>query len=42
MEIKFSRHAKRRAELYGIPQSTIPGILQEKNCSRELSFEERI
>jgi hypothetical protein len=28
MEIKFSRHAKRRAELYGIPQSAILTILQ--------------
>ena len=30
MEIRFSRHAKRRADLYGIPQSTIVRILKEK------------
>ena len=30
MEITFSRHARRRADLYGIPQSTIVTILQEK------------
>lgn len=27
MKIKFSRHAKRRAKLYKIPESTIKGIL---------------
>ncbi|MBF0506105.1 MAG: hypothetical protein HQL09_04655 [Nitrospirae bacterium] len=27
MEIKFSRHAKRRAKLYGIPESVVTGIL---------------
>jgi hypothetical protein len=30
LEIRFSRHAKRRAGLYGIPESTILMILQEK------------
>lgn len=30
MEIRFSRHATRRANLYGIPQSTIITILKEK------------
>lgn len=30
MEIKFSRHARRRADLYRIPQSTILTILQGK------------
>jgi len=30
VEIRFSRHAKRRAELYGIPPSTIITILKEK------------
>jgi hypothetical protein len=30
VEIRFSRHAKRRADLYGIPQSTILAILKEK------------
>jgi hypothetical protein len=30
VEIKFSRHAKRRAELYGIDQSTILTILKEE------------
>ena len=33
MEIKFSRHAKRRASLYGIPESTILMILQEKELT---------
>ena len=27
MEIKFSRHAKRRAKLYNIPESTILDLL---------------
>jgi len=27
MEIRISRHAKRRAQLYGIPEPTIVGIL---------------
>lgn len=30
MEIKFSRHAKRRAKLYKIPESTILRALQGK------------
>jgi len=30
MEIRFSRHAKRRADLYKIPQSTILTILKDK------------
>jgi hypothetical protein len=30
MEIIFSRHAKRRAKLYGIPESTILRILEGK------------
>ena len=30
MEIKFSRHAKRRARLYKIPESTILKVLEEK------------
>nr|VFK67544.1 MAG: hypothetical protein BECKUNK1418G_GA0071005_11475 [Candidatus Kentron sp. UNK]VFK72745.1 MAG: hypothetical protein BECKUNK1418H_GA0071006_11365 [Candidatus Kentron sp. UNK] len=29
VEIKFSRHAKQRARLYGIPASTVQDILQE-------------
>jgi hypothetical protein len=29
MQIKFSRHAKRRADLYGIPETTISKILGE-------------
>lgn len=28
MEIVFSRHAKRRAKLYGIPESVITGLLK--------------
>lgn len=28
MKIVFSRHAKRRAKLYGIPESVITGILK--------------
>jgi len=31
MEIKFSRHAKRRARLYGIPESTVSAILAKMN-----------
>ena len=31
MEIKFSRHAKRRAKLYGIAESTIVNILTSVN-----------
>ena len=30
MAIKFSRHAKRRAKLYNIPESTILNILKGK------------
>nr|VFK14428.1 MAG: hypothetical protein BECKLPF1236B_GA0070989_106116 [Candidatus Kentron sp. LPFa] len=29
VEIRFSRHAKQRAKLYGIPASTVQDILQE-------------
>jgi hypothetical protein len=28
VKIKFSRHARRRAELYGIPLSIVTGILE--------------
>ncbi len=28
MEIKFSRHARRRADLYKIPQSTVLALLE--------------
>jgi len=31
VEIKFSRHAKRRAKLYKIPESTILRILEGKD-----------
>lgn len=31
MDIKFSRHAKRRAKLYGIPESTVINILADMN-----------
>jgi len=31
MNIKFSRHAKRRAKLYGIPESTVTDILASMN-----------
>jgi hypothetical protein len=30
MEIRFSRHARRRADLYKIPQSTVVAILEKK------------
>ena len=30
VEIKFSRHARRRADLYRIPQSTIVAILEKR------------
>ncbi len=33
MQIKFSRHARRRAELYKIPESTILSILDEKELA---------
>jgi hypothetical protein len=29
MEVRFSRHARRRANLYKISESTVLGILQE-------------
>ena len=31
MEIRFSRHAKRRAKLYGIPEATVTKILTDMN-----------
>lgn len=31
MNIKFSRHAKRRAKLYGIPESSVLTILANMN-----------
>ncbi len=34
MEIKFSRHAKRRARLYKISESTIIKILEGKELSQ--------
>jgi hypothetical protein len=33
MEIRFSRHGTRRANLYGIPQSTIINILKKTALS---------
>ena len=33
MQIKFSRHAKRRADLYRIPEATITEILEKKELS---------
>ena len=33
MEIKFSRHAKRRARLYQIPEATILKVLEEKDLT---------
>lgn len=33
MEIKFSRHAKRRAKLYKIPESTILKVLEGKELA---------
>ena len=33
MQIKFSRHAKRRADLYRIPEATITEILDKKELS---------
>jgi len=30
LEIKFSRHAKRRGKLYKIPEETVRKILEEK------------
>lgn len=34
MKIKFSRHAKRRAKLYKIPESVIIEILHKKELSQ--------
>jgi hypothetical protein len=34
MEITFSRHAKRRARLYGIPESTVAAMLTKINLHR--------
>ena len=31
MEIRFSRHARRRAELYKIPQSTVFALLERRH-----------
>lgn len=31
VEIKFSRYARRRAELYNIPESAVSGILTSSN-----------
>ena len=35
MEIKFSRHAKRRAKLYKIPESTIIKVLEGKEFKQK-------
>lgn len=34
MKIKFSRHAKRRARLYKIPESTVTNILESIKLSQ--------
>jgi hypothetical protein len=34
VEIKFSRHAKRRAKLYKIPESTIIKVLEGKELNQ--------
>jgi hypothetical protein len=34
MEIKFSRHAKRRAKLYGISESAVSAILAKMNFTQ--------
>lgn len=34
MQIKFSRHAKRRAKLYKIPESVLVKILEGKELSK--------
>jgi len=34
VEIKFSRHAKRRAKLYKIPESTVLRILEGKDFNQ--------
>jgi hypothetical protein len=31
---KFSRHAKRRAKLYGIPESTVSAILKKTDFTQ--------
>lgn len=31
MEVKFSRHAKRRGKLYKIPESTLLKVLRKRN-----------
>ena len=33
MEIRFSRHAKRRAKLYGIPESTVAQIIAKAHLA---------
>jgi hypothetical protein len=33
MEIRFSRHAKRRAKLYSIPESTVEQIIAKANLA---------
>lgn len=33
MEIRFSRHAKRRAKLYGIPEATVEQIIANANLA---------
>ena len=33
MEIRFSRHAKRRAKLYDIPESTVERIIANANLA---------
>jgi len=33
VEIKFSRHAKRRGKLYKIPESTVLKVLEEKELT---------
>ena len=33
MEIRFSRHAKRRAKLYGIPEATVEQIIRNANLA---------
>lgn len=35
MQIKFSRHAKRRAKLHKIPESVLIKILEGKELSKE-------
>jgi len=33
VKVKFSRHAKRRAKLYGIPESTVEQVISEANLT---------